>query len=360
MMKKIVAFIFTLFVPVALCASPTIDVLSDVDESLYSQIFMLQDSEKFPTAQKLEHQVSDPILMNEVLYQRYFSKTYHTKGAEVQAWLNKYNDMPGAARMEKLAKLKKVNVKSARVPSMLTGGMSIETAQSETWTAKQYSGSTDKSITKFKKAIRSGSTKTARTILEDKSFKRKLDDSDYGRLAGRLSYVYYTNGEYELAKKWGFVASDAESEYGLWTMGLLYFKEQKYQESEKYFSRILKLKQINNARKTEAAFWAGRAASMRDERSKAREYWEIAAAHPMAFYGALAATMMGNVPEYEFFEQEFTDEDVEEVRRDKYGKMALALLQLNRRDRAEEYLKYIITSKVSDRNFHAINASSTA
>ena len=48
----------------------------------------------------------------------------------------------------------------------------IETAQSETWTAKQYSGSVDKKITKFKKAIRSGSTKTARQILEDSSFKR--------------------------------------------------------------------------------------------------------------------------------------------------------------------------------------------
>ena len=359
-MKKIVAFIFTLFVPVALYASPTIDILSDADESLYSQIFMLQDSEKFSVAQKLEHQLSDPILMNEVLYQRYFSKTYHTKGAEVQAWMKKYNDMPGAARVEKLAKLKKVSVNSARVPSMLTGGMSIETAQSETWTTKQYSGAADKNITKFRKAIRSGSTKTARNILEDKSFKRKLTESDYGRLAGRLAYVYYTNGEYELAKKWGFVASDAESEYGLWTMGLLYFKEQKYKESEKYFSKILQLKQINNARKTEAAFWAGRAADMRDERSKARDYWKIAAAHPMAFYGALAATMMGNVPEYEFFEQEFTDEDVEELRRDKYGKIALALLQLNRKDRAEEYLKYTMSPNVSDRTLHAINSIATA
>lgn len=360
MMKKIVAFIFTLFVPLALHASPTIDILSDVDESLYSQIFMLQDAEKISVAQKLEHQLSDPILMNEVLYQRYFSKSYHTKGAEVQTWMKKYNDMPGAARVEKLAKLKKVSVNPARVPSMLSGGMSIETAQSETWTAKQYSGSADKNITKFRKAIRSGSTKTARNILEDKSFKRKLTESDYGRLAGRLAYVYYTNGEYELAKKWGFVASDAESEYGLWTMGLLYFKEEKYKESEKYFSRILQLKQINNARKTEAAFWAGRAASMRDEGSKARDYWEIAAAHPMAFYGALAATMLGNVPEYEFFEQEFTDDDIEELRRDKYGKMALALLQLNRRERAEAYLKYMITSKISDRNLHAINAIATA
>jgi soluble lytic murein transglycosylase-like protein len=361
MMKKIVAFIFTLFVPVALYASsPTIDVLSDADESLYTQIFILQDSEKFSVAQKLEHQLSDPILMNEVLYQRYFSKSYHTKGAEVQAWMNKYNDMPGAARVEKLAKLKKVSVNPACVPNMLSGGTSIETAQSETWTTKQYSGSTDKHITKFRKAIRSGSTKAARNILEDRSFKKKLTESDYGRLAGRLAYVYYTNGEYELAKKWGFVASDAESEYGLWTMGLLYFKEQKYKESEKYFSKILQLKQINNARKTEAAFWAGRAADMRGETSQARDYWKVAAVHPMAFYGALAATMMGNVPEYEFFEQEFTEEDIEELRRDKYGKIALALLQVNRRERAESYLKYMITSKVSDRNLHAINAIATA
>ena len=52
MMKKIVAFIFTLFVPVALYASsPTIDVLSDADESLYTQIFILQDSEKLSVAQ---------------------------------------------------------------------------------------------------------------------------------------------------------------------------------------------------------------------------------------------------------------------------------------------------------------------
>ena len=359
-MKKIIVFVFALCVCRGAIATPSIDVLSDADESLYTQIFMLQDAEKISTAQNLERQLSDPILKNEILYQRYFSKTYHTKSAEVKSWMDKYNDMPGATRMEKLSKLKKVSVKSARVPNMLTGGLSIETAQSETWTAKEYSGSVGKKITKFKKAIRSGSTKTARTILEDKSFKKKLTESDYGRLAGRLAYVYYTNGEYELSKKWGFVASDAESEYGLWAMGLLYFKEEKYKESEKYFGRILKLKQINNARKTEAAFWAGRAASMRGDADKANEYWTIAATHPMAFYGALAATMMGNVPEYEFFEQEFTEEDIDELRGDRYGKMALALLQVNRRERAEEYLKYMMTAKVSDRSLHAINAIATA
>ncbi len=358
-MRKVILCLFATLLPVGVFAAADIDVLSDGDENLYTQIFMLQDADKLTAAQKLEHQLESPILMNEVLYQRYFSKYYHTKGVEVAAWMKKYNDMPGAARMEKLSKLKKVSVQSAKVPNMLTGGLSIESVQSETWTAKQYSGAVEKNIKKFKKAIRSGSTKVARRILEDKSFKNKLSESDYGRLSGRLAYVYYTNGEYELAKKWGFVSSDAESEYGLWTMGLLYFKEEKFEESEKYFSGILKLKQINNARKTEAAFWAGRAADAYGNSDTARDYWKIAATHPMAFYGALASTMLGNVPEYEFFEQELTEDDIEEIRKNKYGKIALALLQINRKERAEQYLKYMLTPKVSDRTLHAIDSVAT-
>ena len=239
---------------------------------------------------------------------------------------------------------------------MISGSESIETAQSENWTAKKYSGDVEKKINQFKRAIRSGATKVARGILEDKKFKKGLTESDYGRLAGRLAYLYYTNGEMELAKKWGFVSADEKSEYGLWTMGLIYFKEEKYAESQKYFSQILELKQINNARKTEAAFWAGRAADYAGKRKDAKAYWRVAANYPMAFYGALSATMLGQQPHYEFFENNITDEDVEVLSQTKYGKMALALLQIGRKDRAEEYLKYLITPKVSDRVLHAVNS----
>lgn len=349
-----------LILPLNILAADLPQILTDVDASLYAQVFELQDKEKINTAINVQSQIADPLLMNEVLYQRYISDTYHTRGKEIVAWMEKYYDMPGAVRMEKLAKIKKATVRKARVPNTISGSESIETAQSETWTAKKYSGSAEKKINEFKRAIRTGSTKVAREILEDKNFKKKLTESDYGRLAGRLSFIYYTNGEMELAKKWGFVASDANSEYGLWAMGLLYFKEENYAESQKYFSRILDLPQINNARKTEAAFWAGRAADFKGDREVAKKYWRIAATHPMAFYGALSATMLGQVPEYEFFEQDVSDEDFDELRETKYGKVALALLQIGRKDRAEEYLKYLITSKSSDRTLHAVNSVASA
>ncbi len=359
-MKKIFALFAGIVLPLQLWAADLPQILTDIDASLYEQVFMLQDKEKFNTAINIQNQIADNLLMNEVLYQRFFSDSYRTRGKEISAWMEKYYDMPGALRVEKLAKIKKATVRKSNVPSVMTGSESIETAQSETWTAKKYSGTAEKKINEFRRAIRSGMTKVAREILEDKSFKKKLTESDYGRLAGRLSFIYYTNGEMELAKKWGFVASDAKSEYGLWSMGLLYFKEENYAESQKYFSRILELSQINNARKTEAAFWAGRAADFKGDRESAKKYWRIAATHPMAFYGALSATMLGQVPEYEFFEQDVTDEDFDELRETKYGKMALALLQIGRKDRAEEYLKYLITSKSSDRLLHAVNSIATA
>ena len=359
-MKKLLAFLIAIILPAVAFAGNLPDVLTDSDASLYEQIFILQSNEKIDAAMRLEKQLTDPMLMNEVLYQRYISKTYHTRGREVAAWMNKYYDMPGADRMEKLGRIKQTQTRAAKLPRTISGGASIETAQSETWTAKKYSGETDKKITKFKRAIRSGSTKTARLIFQDASFKRKLTESDYGRLAGRLAFLYYTNGEFELAKKWGFVASDADSEYGLWAMGLLYFKEEKFDESRKYFSRILDLPQINDARKTEAAFWAGRAADMAGDRAAAKKYWTIAAAHPMAFYGALSATMLGQRPRYEFFEQDCTDEDMDTLRESKYGRMALALLQAGNKERAEQYLKYMITARASDRTLHAVNSVATA
>jgi tetratricopeptide (TPR) repeat protein len=359
-MKKILSFFIAIFFALPVFALESADVLTDENAALYAQIFMLQDKEKIDSAKKLDSKITDKILMNEVLYQRFFSKTYRTRGVEVSDWMGKYYDMPGAERVSKLAKIKKVNVRKPVVYSVLTGKSRGETAQSETWTTKTYPKSVDKKITSFKRAIRSGSTKRARNILEDKSFKKALTTIDYGLLAGRLSYIYYTNGELELAKKWGFVAADANSEYGLWTMGLLYYKEAKYSEAEKYFSKILELKQINDARKIEAAFWAGRSADANDDMDAAKKYWEIGAERPMAFYGALSATMLGRTPEYEFFEQDCTDEDIEVLRELKLGKVALALLQVGQNQRAEQYLKSMITSRATDKTLHAINSVATA
>ena len=131
-------------------------------------------------------------------------------------------------------------------------------------------------------------------------------------------------------------------------------------ETEKYFSKILDLSQINDARKIEAAFWAGRAADANDDMDNAKKYWEIGATRPMAFYGALSATMLGRTPEYEFFEQDCTDEDIQALQELKLGRVALALIQVGNKARAEQYFKSMITTRATDKTLHAINSVATA
>ncbi|MBQ2017432.1 MAG: hypothetical protein II208_02830, partial [Alphaproteobacteria bacterium] len=119
-MKKIFTLFMVLVFPLNLLAAGLPAILTDVDASLYEQIFVLQDKEKINTAIKVQDQIADKLLMNEVLYQRYISDSYHTRGAEIVAWMEKYSDMPGAKRMEKLAKIKKATVRKARVPNVIS------------------------------------------------------------------------------------------------------------------------------------------------------------------------------------------------------------------------------------------------
>ncbi len=328
-------------------------ILSESDATIYKEIFRLQAAEKISAAMEIEKSLKDQILQCEVLYQRYTSKTYRTKGKELAAWMQKCYNKPGADRIAKIAKIKKASVRSPKlpIPAVILGE---DVARSESWTANTYSSGTAEKIKNFKKFLARGSTRNARELLEDKSFKKALYNSDYGRLAGRLAFIYYTNGELELAKKFGEKSVAEKSEYGLWTMGLLLYKEGDFENSESKFKEMTQLSNINDARKVEASFWAGRAAQMAGKEKKAEKYWEAGAKKPQLFYGALSAAMLGETPKYEFFDKGISDDDLEQITKTEYGKAALALLQVGEKTRAERYLILLVTKKASDKLLHAL------
>ena len=69
MMKRIFAFFIAILIPQILWAAPLPQILTDIDASLYRQIFVLQDKEKINTAINVQSQIADRLLMNEILYQ---------------------------------------------------------------------------------------------------------------------------------------------------------------------------------------------------------------------------------------------------------------------------------------------------
>ncbi|MCL2538546.1 MAG: lytic transglycosylase domain-containing protein [Alphaproteobacteria bacterium] len=331
------------------------DILSDSDAEIYTKIFALTRTEKHNDAKNLESEIKDNLLMSDVLHTRYMSKTYRTSGAELAAWLTAHNTKPGADNMHKMALKRNVKSTGAKLPRTIHGS-APENAQNEAWTTKKYTGDAAANITKFRNALRRGNTKNARELLESAAFKRQISTEDYGRLAGRLGFIYYTNAEFELARRFAQIGADAKSEYGHWTLGLMSFKDGNFRTAEKHFMAIVDLPQINQQRKTEVTFWAGRSALFADDLLSARRHWMVASAHPSNFYGALANAALGTAPRYEFFATEMTDSDIRELSATDYGRSALALLQINEPVLAEQHLRLLITSSASDRLLHAVHA----
>jgi soluble lytic murein transglycosylase len=74
------------------------------DAKLYREIFALQERAEWERADGLIAQLSDPVLLGHVLYQRYMHPTgYRSRFEELSGWLELYADHPDAARVHDLA-----------------------------------------------------------------------------------------------------------------------------------------------------------------------------------------------------------------------------------------------------------------
>lgn len=340
-------------------AEPLPHILSDEDAYTYTRIFTLQDQGKFDAAKKLEKELENQMLMGDVLYQRFMSKEYIAKGVEIAAWMDDHHAHPGAENIFKLSKKKQT---AARLPSLPT----VSTVRGEAgfynepWTTKKYHASMGNKVGRIQRAINKRQIQSAANVLNEENFKKSLTPEDYGRLAGRLAFTCFNGANFACAEKWGTIAAEKNSEFGLWTMGLLTYKNEEYEQSQKYFEKMLDLDRLNTNRKVEAAFWAGRAADMAGEARAARRHWRFAVTRPASFYGAMSAAMMGYRPKYRFYEDEISEEAIEELLKTKYGQIALALLQIEKNELAEQHLRYLVTDKSDDALIQAVHALSTS
>lgn len=361
MKKLLVIFGFILaFAGGAFADSEMPRILSDEDAEIYTEIFRLQDAGKFDAAAKLDNKPMDKILMGEVLYQRYMANGYYSSLQQLNQWMFKYSKHPGSDAIFKLAKRKGGTFKTTRTPQTpKVLSASDGTATSEAFTTGKYASKINSKISEFKRALRRGKTLNAKNVLNDSAVKKALSESDYGRLSGRLAFMYYVDGQFDSAGEWGNIAAQAGSEYGLWTMGLMSFKDENYAAATEYFAKMLDLEHIGDARKAEAGFWAGRSADAAGNSRQAKRYWRQSAKNPRWFYGALSAQALGDTPEFEFFDQELSKSDIAEILKHSYGMRGLALLQIGQTDAAEQQFRYLATAEASDELLHAVNALAT-
>ena len=88
-------------------------ILKQSDIKTYKDVFSYQKKEQIQSAQQSEKKLTNKLLLGYVLFDRYFSKKYHTSTQEIINWMNTYADLPVAVDVYALGLQK--NVKNLRI-----------------------------------------------------------------------------------------------------------------------------------------------------------------------------------------------------------------------------------------------------
>jgi len=323
-------------------------VLSDADEDVYRQIFQVQKSGDWRTADFLMKQVDDPLLLGHVMAQRFLHPTaYRSKYAELKDWLAVYGDHPDAPRLYKLAnKRKPANWKAPAQPTY--GVERISTAQravspkiptlSLSKADRQQARSLVRSVTR---ALNRGHTLSAKRHLQSDNARTLLSAAQFDALATRLGLAYFFDGHDDWAMEWAGRAAERSGDMvpkAHWVSGLVHWRGGDIAEATRHFENVERYARHAPWLHSAGAFWAARGALLTGQPQKVSRLLTAAAEAPRTFYGLLASRILGQSFPFNWDVPGITDQDGQMLAAEPAGRRALALGQVDQVDRAEKEL----------------------
>lgn len=262
-------------------------LVDKTDVTLYKKIFRAIDEADFATADKLTAKLNNHILLGTVLAEKYLHLKYSSNFEELREWLEKYSDLPYAARIYRLAQ-RKGKAAGLSIPQ---GDEISDDSRLQNVANKAY---LQKEVAKFRRAIRRGKTKQARLVLEQPKLRKLLPDAYWDELAATLALKYFVDGYDQLAWQWGTKASRRKtSGVAPWVAGLSAWRQKRYKNAADYFERLAKSGNSDEWLVASGGYWAQRAYSRLGQTAKAKQMLQSAARYKHTFYGILAAYKLG-------------------------------------------------------------------
>lgn len=322
---------------------------SDVDA--YGRVFRLQAEGQFGAADRELGKVNDDILKGHVLASRYLGTGYKPKYQELRAWMAEYSDLPQAEAIHKLATTKGVKGFGA-IKAPVRGylkGTGIDTSDDgANWEDDTYSPDhgTPKARAvkaKFRSLLKKNDSAAALAVMTGADA-RALDRQDVDELKLALAADHFAGGRDAEAAAWATQSAErsgTELPASHWIAGLAQWRQGKPELARRHFEEVANADDASPWMVSAAAFWAARA-NLVSRRPEVVNHWlEIAATYPRTFYGLLARQTLGYETLFSWETPPFTEADADVLTRVPGTRRALALLQLNDRQSAEEELRKI-------------------
>jgi soluble lytic murein transglycosylase-like protein len=332
---------------------PLPQLLKDEDAARYSRIFALQDESHWADADKLVAKLTNKLLLGHVLAQRYLAHDYHSKYAELSAWLERYADHPEAAQIYHLALAR---MPKGAHPPRRPEGQSYNTAIGENAAARdgggRLSAADERRAGELRRSIRhhidEGSLSAAERLLAGPETQRLLAPGEYDQLRAEVaSGLYFRNEDSE-----ALAFADAAPARGKhvnaaleWAAGLASWRLKHYDQAVRHFERLATGESVDSWSRAAGAYWAARA-HLRNQQPERVSHWlELAANYPYTFYGIIARRLAGKPFDFNWELPAFTRADLTHLMGTASGMRALALVQVGEDARAEQELRRIKPSQ---------------
>lgn len=281
-------------------------VLSDDDVSRYRTIFALQERGDMEGANEVLRDVENEILHGHVLFQRYLHPTaYRSNFKELDRWMVRYADHPGARRIHRLATRRKPGgAKAPKRAERRRWRTLPDTSAEKAKPPRRKNKSQRRRVAQIKTHVRSLLRRERPTqalnYLSEKRTQRDLTDHEFDQIRQWIANSYYLEN---VDKKALFLARDIikNNERRVpsahWTAGLASWRLGRIDDAAHHFEALARGDYVSPGQRAAGAYWAARGYLQTRKPQRYEEMLDIAAAHNTSFYGILAARQLGIEPD---------------------------------------------------------------
>jgi soluble lytic murein transglycosylase-like protein len=317
------------------------------DVRRYRQIFELQAAGDLDAADRLIAGLGNPLLLGHVLWQRYLHPTAHRSTyAELEAWLERYADHPGADRIHQLALRRQpagAAPPAAPVPGYLggSGQDGPELTRVSYQTDRKRSGAEEEAVQAWRleieRLVGDGLPQLAAVEAERPEVLALVDPVEADLARWTVARGYFSAGEHAKALA---LAGRAAARSGRvvpeihWTAGISAWQLAKTRLAGWHFATLAKAAATAPVERSRAAFWAARAYLLAFKPQLVNHFLRQAAAEH-DFYGLLAQSVLGNPPRQGADPIGREERAAEVLLRFPGARRALALGQIGEVERAE-------------------------
>jgi soluble lytic murein transglycosylase-like protein len=305
--------------------------LSPADAQRYRRIFHLQERGDFAAADRDIRALSDPLLLGHVQADRLLGPHHRATWQDLAAWFSQYADHPDAQRVHALLVARLPRGTPVPQPPSAVALPPMPEVENGTGIEEALAATTRTALERnVRDRARAGDARGALLAIE----RARVDAETAAALRGEVAHALFLLNRDSEALLVARQAGDAAF-LPAFAGGLAAIRLDRPAEALGLFTSAHAAPGAQPAQKAAAAFWAARAA-LRARQPRLYAPWLMEAAQsPRSFYGLVARRALGLSPGFAWDPDTLGGHEASLLAETGNGLRALALLQINERDRAE-------------------------